>query len=124
MSSIRSDCISLSSVGTLLVGRKMVFSMVLAISARRHRVNVGTVEHRFGDVPLVQTVTSTILSHGSLRAKFVALGSTLCECRFGETLGGDRFLAESAPFSSLCDIGSDELFDLHALAILELDLSV
>lgn len=62
VSSIRSDCISLSSVFGLRFGRFMVFSMVFAISARRQREKCVVVDvgHKFGDVALVTTVTSTI----------------------------------------------------------------
>lgn len=62
VSSIRSDCTSLSSAFGFRFGRFMVFSMVFAISARRQREKcvVVDVEHKFGDVALVMTFTSTI----------------------------------------------------------------
>lgn len=66
MSSIRSDCTSLSSHIGLRFGRFIVFSIVFAISTRRQREKlVVVVEHRFGDVGLVTTVTSIISTLGS-----------------------------------------------------------
>lgn len=62
VSSMRSDCTSLSSLFGFCFGLMTVFSMVFAISFLRHREKfvVVVVEHRFGDVDLVTTVISII----------------------------------------------------------------
>lgn len=100
VSSIRSDCISLSSLFGFRFGRFIVFSMVFANSARRQRENVVAVVdgHRFGEVALVTTVTSIISTLDSDCDSLESLPVVVVAVSFvGELSAEDIFLG----FSSL-----------------------
>lgn len=103
VSSMRSDCTSLSSLMGFCFGRIVVFSIVFAISARRNREKVvALVEHKLGEVPLVTTVTSTISTFGSGHCCLSSHGSldSVC-CSFtGELPSEDEIFAGSSSFSS------------------------
>lgn len=95
VSSMRSDCTSLSSLVGLHFGRFIVFSMVFAISALRQREKLVVVlGHKLGDVALVTTLTSII--------------STFCS----ELVSPDSLLLFVVDVSFVGELSSDDVFDV------------